>query len=143
MTIEKLQFSLPAVFTIGPDDKKESLEKYAVLLTGGPDGSGAMTGGKVTATGRNHVQDIVKGIIEGETRVIVSGMSMEEIFKERQIFKQKVIQNVQSELDQFGLRMSVITSFCLRPRKFTDVYLATMPTSRSFRILLEASTLPT
>ena len=45
------------------------------------------------------------GIIEGETRVIVSGMTMEEIFKERQIFKQKVIDSVQSELDQFGLKM--------------------------------------
>jgi flotillin len=106
MTIEKLQFSLPAVFTIGPDDDRAALEKYAVLLSGSADsGSGAFGGKKATSTGRSHVQDIVKGIIEGETRVIVSGMSMEEIFKERQIFKQKVIQNVQSELDQFGLRM--------------------------------------
>jgi flotillin len=106
MTIEKLQFSLPAVFTIGPDDDRAALEKYAVLLSGSADGgSGVSKGGKATSTGRSHVQDIVKGIIEGETRVIVSGMSMEEIFKERQIFKQKVIQNVQSELDQFGLRM--------------------------------------
>src|ERR1700753_1675967 len=38
MTIEKLNFSLPAVFTIGPDDNQESLTKYAVLLTG-QDGS--------------------------------------------------------------------------------------------------------
>ncbi|KAI9812577.1 MAG: hypothetical protein M1827_004566 [Pycnora praestabilis] len=107
MTIEKLQFSLPAVFTIGPEDRPASLEKYAMLLTGGADGAPATGthGGKPTPTGRGHVQEIVKGIIEGETRVIVSGMSMEEIFKERQIFKQKVIQNVQSELDQFGLRI--------------------------------------
>ncbi|KAH0542045.1 hypothetical protein FGG08_003510 [Glutinoglossum americanum] len=106
MTIEKLQFSLPAVFTIGPDDNREALEKYAVLLSGSADGGAPTTkSGKATSTGRSHVQDIVKGIIEGETRVIVSGMSMEEIFKERQIFKQKVIQNVQSELDQFGLRI--------------------------------------
>ncbi|KAI9794156.1 MAG: hypothetical protein M1835_006746 [Candelina submexicana] len=73
-----------------------------MLLTGGADQG---TKQATTPTGRNHVQDIVKGIIEGETRVIVSGMSMEEIFKERQIFKQKVIANVQSELDQFGLRI--------------------------------------
>lgn len=105
MTIEKLQFSLPAVFTIGPDDKPEALSKYAMLLTGNIDGTSAATKHKPTATGRNHVQDIVKGIIEGETRVIVSGMTMEEIFKERQVFKTKVIQNVQSELDQFGLKM--------------------------------------
>ena len=30
---------------------------------------------------------------------------MEEIFKERQLFKNKVIENVQAELDQFGLRI--------------------------------------
>lgn len=100
MTIEKLQFSLPAVFTIGPDDHIEALVKYAKILTG----KGA-TRHEATTTGRNHVQDIVKGIIEGETRVIVSGMTMEEIFKERQVFKTKVIENVQSELNQFGLRM--------------------------------------
>lgn len=55
------------------------------------------------AAGRNHVQDIVKGIIEGETRSIVSTMTMEELFRERKVFKDKVIQQVQSELDQFGL----------------------------------------
>lgn len=101
MTIEKLQFALPAVFTIGPDDEPESLKNYAKILTGrrGVESTGP------TATGRSHVQDIVKGIIEGETRSIVSGMTMEEIFKERQVFKTKVIENVQSELNQFGLRM--------------------------------------
>ena len=30
---------------------------------------------------------------------------MEEIFKERQLFKNKVIENVQTELNQFGLRI--------------------------------------
>ena len=37
--------------------------------------------------------------------MIVSSMTMEEIFKERQVFKNKVIENVQSELNQFGLRI--------------------------------------
>lgn len=98
MTIEKLSFALPAVFTIGPSDDLQALVKYATLLTGGGrDGT--------KASGQSHVQDIVKGIIEGETRVIVSGLTMEEIFRERQIFKQKVIQNVQEELSQFGLKI--------------------------------------
>lgn len=95
MTIEKLQFALPAVFTIGPLNQPEALKKYALLLSGNPDGSaGASTrkaGEVIVPTQRGHVQDIVKGIIEGETRVIVSSMTMEEIFKERQIFKQKVL----------------------------------------------------
>ncbi|PVI07521.1 hypothetical protein DM02DRAFT_714575 [Periconia macrospinosa] len=106
MTVEKLKFSLPAVFTIGPADTREALEKYAVLLTGESDGrptAPANKGAVTVAAGRNHVQDIVKGIIEGETRSIVSTMTMEELFRERKVFKDKVIQQVQSELDQFGL----------------------------------------
>ncbi|KAL5335967.1 hypothetical protein BJX70DRAFT_374036 [Aspergillus crustosus] len=108
MTIEKLQFSLPAVFTIGPDDELPSLRKYALLLSGKAPTQNAprqTEAGLETPATRNHVQDIVKGIIEGETRVIVSGMTMEEIFKERQIFKSKVISNVQHELAQFGLKI--------------------------------------
>ena len=82
MTVEKLKFSLPAVFTIGPADTFESLEKYAVLLTGESDGRAtqpASKGAVTVAAGRNHVQDIVKGIIEGETRSIVSTMTMVRI----------------------------------------------------------------
>jgi flotillin len=48
------------------------------------------------------VQEIVKGIIEGETRSIVSNMTMEELFRERKVFKDKVNQSVQTELDRFG-----------------------------------------
>lgn len=104
MTCEKLQFSLPAVFTIGPEDEPEALRKYAMLLTGNADGTPAAHI-KKGHSGRGHVQDIVKGIIEGETRVIVSSLTMEEIFRERQIFKNKVIQSVQVELNQFGLKI--------------------------------------
>jgi flotillin len=108
MTIEKLNFSLPCVMTIGPDDKEEALVKYAILLTGNNDGKtpqGGRNGTIGVAEGRGHVQTIVKGVIEGETRSIVSTMTMEELFKERKIFRDKVIKNVQSELDQFGLKI--------------------------------------
>ena len=92
MSVEKLQFALPAVFTIGPDNKPDALKKYALLLSGAAEGLNnkpPSKGGVIVPTQRSHVQDIVKGIIEGETRVIVSSMTMEEIFKERQVFKQK------------------------------------------------------
>lgn len=105
MTSEKLQFSLPAVFTIGPLDEVESLMKYAILLTGDSDGQVQVPKSGTVATGRNHVQDIVKGIIEGETRSIVSNMTMEELFNNRRLFKAQVIECVQKELDQFGLRI--------------------------------------
>ncbi|PKX98648.1 flotillin domain protein [Aspergillus novofumigatus IBT 16806] len=106
MTTEKLQFSLPAVFTIGPDNEADALKKYALLLSGSTSEADFAKAKDLTdPTRRGHVQDIVKGIIEGETRVIVSSMTMEEIFKERQVFKTKVIRNVQSELQQFGLKI--------------------------------------
>jgi flotillin len=90
MTTEKLQFSLPAVFTIGPDNEADALKKYALLLSGSTsEGDFAKAKDLTDPTRRDHVQDIVKGIIEGETRVIVSSMTMEEIFKERQVFKTK------------------------------------------------------
>lgn len=107
------KFSLPAVFTIGPavepDGRDlERLKRYAQLLTGESDGRPvARIKGKggVVGAGRSHIQDIIKGIIEGETRSLVSTMTMEEVFRERGVFKKKVIEGVQQELDQFGLRI--------------------------------------
>jgi flotillin len=109
MTREKLQFLLPVVFTVGPDvgnpqaakdntanvenNEVSPLEKYAMLLADGKTKNGS------------HVQNIIKGIIEGETRVLVSSMTMEEIFAERDAFKKRVFNNIQAELDQFGLKV--------------------------------------
>lgn len=79
MTIEKLQFTLPASFTIGPKDTPEALQKYCKLLAG----HGSKT--------KEHIGDLVRGIVEGETRVIAAGMTIEEIFKERTMFKDHVM----------------------------------------------------
>ncbi|KAI1145050.1 hypothetical protein F4825DRAFT_467653 [Nemania diffusa] len=118
MTREKLQFLLPAVFTVGPDvnqrganyqhddlachqdDRGDSLMKYAMLLADS-------TVEKTTrASGmRQSVESIVKGIIEGETRVLVSSMTMEEIFTERELFKRRLFRNIQGKLDLSGLKI--------------------------------------
>ena len=120
MTREKLNFKLPTVFTVGPDinqrgandysapsdgsggdrsreDRGDALMKYAMLL--------ADSGGESKNEQHMHVESIVKGIIEGETRVLVSSMTMEEIFTEREVFKRRIFRNIQSELDQFGLKI--------------------------------------
>ncbi|KAI9902206.1 hypothetical protein N3K66_004023 [Trichothecium roseum] len=126
MTLEKLLFKLPCVFTIGPDvnargananaaaasadhgsggansdgaareDRGDALVKYAMLL--------AESGNKKSEQ-KAHLDQIIKGIIEGETRVLVSSMTMEEIFAERDVFKRRIFRNIQSELNQFGLRI--------------------------------------
>jgi flotillin len=121
MTKEKLQFRLPVVFTVGPDvnqrganaqgsaghdeaadeamhtreDRGDALVKYAMLL--------ADSGEKSSDGQSAHVESIIKGIIEGETRVLVSSMTMEEIFTEREVFKKRIFRNIQGELQQFGL----------------------------------------
>ncbi len=77
MTKEKLQLLLPVVFTIGPnmegrgkghgpEDGDPNLLKYSMLLA-------AADGAQKTE--KAHLESIIKGIIEGETRVLVSAMS--------------------------------------------------------------------
>ncbi|KAL5318680.1 hypothetical protein ACEPPN_013744 [Leptodophora sp. 'Broadleaf-Isolate-01'] len=124
MTREKLQFLLPVVFTVGPDvnqrggtagqapvdggriedapaDHGDALMKYAMLLAQAQAESQSQKGGNP----RQHLENIIKGIIEGETRVLVSSMTMEEIFTRREDFKKKIFQNIQGELSQFGLKI--------------------------------------
>lgn len=124
MTVEKLQFQLPVVFTVGPDvnargynainashentdvrlreDRGDALMKYAMLLA---DADDSAKKSKENNPARMHIESIVKGIIEGEVRVLVSSMTMEEIFTEREVFKKRIFKNIQSELDQFGLKI--------------------------------------
>lgn len=89
MSREKMEFKLPGVFTIGPDDDVQSLEKYVTLLD---DGSG-------------NIQELIKGIIEGETRVLAASLELEDIFNGRDVFRQKIIGAVQEELSKFGLKI--------------------------------------
>jgi flotillin len=93
MSSEKLPFILPAVFTIGPRaDSMDALERYARLLT---------PHDKLS----NHVKDLVQGIIEGETRVLAAGMTMEQVFAGTKEFKREVFDKVQLELNEFGLHI--------------------------------------
>lgn len=91
MSAEKLPFILPAVFTIGPQvEDQEKVLLYAKLLSSHDKQS-------------NHVNELVQGVIEGETRVLAASMTMEEIFKGTKEFKKEVFEKVQLELNQFGL----------------------------------------
>lgn len=79
------------------EDRGDSLMKYAMLL--------ADSGAKKVNNTHQFLENIVKGIIEGEVRVLVSSMTMEEIFTEREVFKRRIFRNIQGELDQFGLKI--------------------------------------
>ncbi|KAA8541959.1 hypothetical protein F0562_023111 [Nyssa sinensis] len=77
MSAEKLPFLLPAIFTIGPQvDKDESMLKFVKLISTHDKNS-------------NHVNELVQGVIEGETCVLAS-VTMEEIFKGTKEFKKEI-----------------------------------------------------
>ena len=81
---------MPVVFTIGPEDTPDSLLLYARLLATSQDN-------------RKHVDDLVIGVVEGETRVLAASLTMEEVFKERKFFKERVMDGINAELKQFGM----------------------------------------
>jgi flotillin len=80
---------MPVVFTIGPEDSPASLQLYARLLATNMDN-------------RKHIDELVIGVVEGETRVLAASLTMEEVFKERKFFKEHVMDGINSELKQFG-----------------------------------------
>ena len=91
MSAEKLPFFLPAAFTIGPcADDDEILNKYTKLISPFDKRS-------------RHLNDLVMGIIEGETCVLAASMTMDEILKGTKDFKKEVFDKVQWELNQFRL----------------------------------------
>jgi flotillin len=125
MTKEKLQFRLPVAFTVGPRvpervqnkangslasapgventddtaeglvDPNDALYKYVQLLAENDSHHNDMS----------HLSSMLKSIIEGEVRVLVSSMTIEEIFTEREEFKRRIFKNIQSDLNQFGLKI--------------------------------------
>ncbi len=90
MSKEKMEFNFPAVFTIGPKNDKDSLIKYSRYLLN-----------------QNSEQNsnLVRGIIEGETRSLAANQSIEEIFSARTAFKDDIVISVQKQLEPYGLEI--------------------------------------
>jgi flotillin len=135
MSQEKLEFVLPCVFTIGPKNDIESIEKYARLLPteynselvtqtqnkdkeqetdaktankekkSNAQKSGQDTHEYLVHTNTDHLQKLVQGIIEGETRVLSASMAIEEIFSDRKKYKELLLHGIQDELNRFGLEV--------------------------------------
>ena len=120
MTREKLRFMLPVAFTIEPAPTGNQRVRTDVDSLGGDDAAKTDSYGgdalmkytmmMVQSGGnegewRTSLENITKGVTEGETSLLVSGMTMEELFAEREIFMRRLSRNVQSKLDHFGLRV--------------------------------------
>ncbi len=90
MSREKMEFNFPAVFTIGPKNDQDSLQKYARFLLVQEDAA---------------TDALIRGIIEGETRTLSANLSIEDIFTGRAAFKTDIVGNVKAQLDQYGLEI--------------------------------------
>lgn len=85
-----LSFTLPAVYTIGPIDTEESLRTYAKYLINSSD---------------EDLRHKILGIIQGETRVAASNMAFLELVNDRDKLKNTIVNVVNDQLKQFGLRV--------------------------------------
>lgn len=94
MSNQKMEFILPVVFTIGPKDDLQELIKFSTYMLS-----------TNNSNDDNNLRHMVKGIIEGETRVLCASMTIEDIFSDRIKFKTDIINNIQEELSKFGLQI--------------------------------------
>lgn len=90
MSKEKMEFNFPAIFTIGPRNQQEALEKYSIFLM---------------AQNKEQVDSLIRGIIEGETRTLAANLSIEDIFTARNEFKNDIVNGIQKQLDHYGLEI--------------------------------------
>jgi flotillin len=81
---------LPVSFNIGLEDHPDKIMQYARL---------------VSSDSKRIIDDIVSGIIMGETRLITAGLHIEDIFNNRQKFKDEIMEHIGGELSHFGLRI--------------------------------------
>ena len=93
VTKDYVQFILPVVFTIGPKDDPDALIRYVRRLEHMHDRN----------EGTNQMDAIILGILEGDVRTQCGLLEIEEIFNDRQKFKEVIIERVQEELDKVGL----------------------------------------
>ncbi len=90
MSKERIPFLMPSVWTIGPKDNKDSLKTYASLLSD---------------KGITGLENTVVGVIQGETRVLTAGLSLDELFSNREQFRSNVEEKINKIIDDMGLRV--------------------------------------
>lgn len=70
--------------------------------------------------GREGIRDVAVNVLEGKVREVIGGMSVEEIYRGRQEFANRVVQAVQADFSRMGL---VMLSFALKDISDTQGYI--------------------
>lgn len=90
MSKERIPFLMPSIYTIGPKDDQKSLAIYASLLSD---------------KGSIGLENTVVGIIQGETRVLTAGLSLDELFSNREEFKNSIEDKINKTIADLGLKV--------------------------------------
>lgn len=86
-------FDLPVVFTIGPYDPTVDMDSFRRYAS------------KMSAMTAEELQDVVLGCIHGQTRLYAAGLTVLEMFGDRDSFKMHVQERIAKELLSFGLQV--------------------------------------
>jgi flotillin len=86
-------FDLPVVFTIGPYDPNVDVDKFLSYAS------------KMSSMSSSELHDVVLGCIHGQTRLYAAGLTVLEMFGDRDSFKEHVQERIQKELLSFGLKV--------------------------------------
>jgi flotillin len=87
MSKELIPFELPLTFTIRPahpEIDKEAFVRFASTMSD---------------MNSDSIRRTIEGIVNGETRAFVGGMTVHEIFSDRDAFRERVVDRVQKDLD--------------------------------------------
>lgn len=93
MSEELVPFELPLTFTVSPVHPEIDLDGFIRYAT------------RLGDMDHDEIKNILSGIVNGETRVFVAGMTIDEIFKDKEAFKNHVVNRIQKDLDQFGIKI--------------------------------------
>ena len=93
MSKEKVEFKLPVVFTVGPIDPRENKEEfknYARIMNN---------------LSPSELEETLGGMIEGEARGLTAQMTIEEMFSNKDVFRDTVVKKISNDLSKLGMRV--------------------------------------
>lgn len=93
MSKEKVEFSLPINFTIGPMDPLENAPGFECYAK------------RMTNMNEETLSQTILGIVEGETRGLTSVLTVEEMFCAKDRFRDDVVSKIQAHLEPLGLKV--------------------------------------
>ncbi|BCS83397.1 spfh domain-containing protein [Cotonvirus japonicus] len=93
MSKEMVPFELPLTFTVSPKHPEIDVDGFIKYVT------------RLGDMSEGEIKNIIGGIVNGETRSYVGTMTIKEIFSGKREFQEYVVERVQENLDQFGLKI--------------------------------------